>query len=938
MKLGTDADLTILEKYRDLMHDVLGTYEENIKDLTTLNQEIKRYQGTISDLNQVEAKNRALTEDEIQEREIATKTVRNLQTAKSELLQTIKEQEKFMRAENKEYKRTNSVVGLLSQTYRKMSKEQRAANQDLAKDINTLRDNLKAADESIGNFQRNVGNYPQMLRQITAVVPGLKNLTGQVNQIATALQGIKTSASAAGASIASTIGVLGTLGTVLGAGAVAYKVFRDSMAQTQTTGDFLNREMRGWSSVYDRFLRMVATADFSNFIQGLIDSNNAGRQLYDTLDEMFEIGNSLSLQEAKNSKIQQKRLETIRDVTKSYAERKKAADEYIAEEERQALARKSMYETEKNGILEYLAVQTGATKEEKEQRKKDLEDFIEKYAQRKDALQKYIQAKEELNNLESLRGTSFYETGKKTAASIEERIKNAKAKLNELIENDDTLPKLAEQYKQYNKLNDEAVTQYVNAATRYYNAEAQGFARTQRARTMSHSLEQKDKNATLKGEKEKQKAINKTAKAREKARKNAEKEAKAREKAEEQAEKARTNATNKINEWTLATQSAQVAMMPSATRQQKIQKDIAQVSAWYEQQTTKLEKEFKAQEAALEKHGEDTSELLAAYINRWDALSEEFDYRMGNAERGGTQDSPLAKLFGVTDEEFEQIKSQALQFAQQLYSELEQLAKDSIQRRLDDELDALDRETESKKAALKKQADDGVISQKTYERRLSEIDKEAAAKQEELKKEAFEKEKRLNIIEATINGAQAVAKTLAKYGWTPAGQIMAAMAALQTAAQVAIISSQKYARGGLLQGASHAQGGIKGSVHGNNIELEGGEVVINKRSSAMFRRELSDINSYNGWGQKFAAGGELPKRFKFAEGGQLPSFAPAPLPAGADTGIAQVADAMNKRYNQLERAIDATNRRIDRIRAIVVYDDIESTGNDIRVAVERTSL
>lgn len=337
----------------------------------------------------------------------------------------------------------------------------------------------------------------------------------------------------------------------------------------------------------------------------------------------------------------------------------------------------------------------------------------------------------------------------------------------------------------------------------------------------------------------------------------------------------------------------------------------------------------------------DTKSIKAEAAMEMAELQRELDAAFESGELAPVATSAFARWLGVSDEEFGQIKSQALQFAQQLYSELEQLAKDSIQRRLDDELDALDRETESKKAALKKQADDGVISQKTYERRLSEIDKEAAAKQEELRKEAFEEQKKWNLANAAMNGALAITNLLATVPGgklNPAFWVALVFTTMTTLAQTAMIASQKYARGGLLQGASHAQGGIKGSVQGNNIELEGGEVVINKRSSAKFRRELSTINSYNGWGQKFAAGGELPKRFKFAEGGQLPSFAPAPLPAGADTGIAQVADAMNKRYNQLERAIYAIERQVVNIRAHVVYDDIESTGNDIRIAVERTSL
>ena len=892
LKFGTEVDIQILQKYKDLVDSVLGTYEQNIERLVELQQENKKYEASIKEVE------KALNDEKITQTQANTaiagytKEISTNKTAISQLNQTIKEQEKFQANAYNEYRRTNSVVGLLSQTFRQLNKSELAANKGLAGDIDMLRNKLKAADASIGNFQRNVGNYPQLLQQVTAQIPGLNGVAGAFGKIS----------GAAGAAA----GVLGIMALAIqalrmvwneyneavnGSAELTYKM-NDAMTSANAKSAAWTRTLQGSADTFIKFkgwindiwqsLKNLTSMQFAQFVTKMTGAIKSTKLLlqagwealklnFDKAGELIDEGGrayAMALIEAK--KIEVDYNNNLKDTEKIQAQINKAQEQY--DKARAA------------SIIKIAKLDD----EIKEQRMIAMDN--ENYSR-----EQQLAAIEKAQKLI------------KEKYAIETGVQKLYVKLLELQ------GQLTDNTAEFNVQLEEAKGQLFKM----------------------YASEKNEITALL----HRRNALNKAESAeREKARKDAEKKEKARKKAEEQAEKARTNATNKINEWTLATQSAQVAMMPSATRQQKIQKDIAQVSAWYEQQTTKLEKEFKAQKAALEKHGEDTSELYAAYVNRRDALLKELDYRMGNAKRGGTQDSPLAKFFGVTDEEFEQIKSQALQFAQQLYSELEQLAKDSIQRRLDDELDALDRETESKKAALKKQADDGVISQKTYERRLSEIDNEAAAKQEELKKEAFEKEKRLNIIEAKINGAQAVAKTLAKYGWTPAGQIMATMAVLQTAAQVAIISSQKYARGGLLQGASHAQGGIKGSVQGNNIELEGGEVVINKRSSAMFRRELSAINSYNGWGQKFAAGGELPKRFKFAEGGQLPSFAPAPLPAGADTGIAQVADAMNKRYNQLERAIYAIERQVVNIRAHVVYDDIESTGNNIRVAVERTSL
>lgn len=67
---------------------------------------------------------------------------------------------------------------------------------------------------------------------------------------------------------------------------------------------------------------------------------------------------------------------------------------------------------------------------------------------------------------------------------------------------------------------------------------------------------------------------------------------------------------------------------------------------------------------------------------------------------------------------------------------------------------------------------------------------------------------------------------------------------------------ETFANGGMVHGRSHAQGGEKFAVGGRVVELEGGEAVINKRSTAMFRSQLSAMNAAGG-GVKFADGGML---------------------------------------------------------------------------------
>jgi len=58
----------------------------------------------------------------------------------------------------------------------------------------------------------------------------------------------------------------------------------------------------------------------------------------------------------------------------------------------------------------------------------------------------------------------------------------------------------------------------------------------------------------------------------------------------------------------------------------------------------------------------------------------------------------------------------------------------------------------------------------------------------------------------------------------------------------------------MVNGPSHANGGVKFAVGGQVNELEGGEAVINKRSTSMFKPILSALNVAGG-GRKFAEGG-----------------------------------------------------------------------------------
>ena len=122
----------------------------------------------------------------------------------------------------------------------------------------------------------------------------------------------------------------------------------------------------------------------------------------------------------------------------------------------------------------------------------------------------------------------------------------------------------------------------------------------------------------------------------------------------------------------------------------------------------------------------------------------------------------------------------------------------------------------------------------------------------------FGESKALASVSALINTFQAITNTLANVPAPLNIPVSVAVGALGVA-NVAKINGAKFekggiANGGLFQGPSHSNGGVKFKVGGTIHEAEGGEAIINKRSTRMFKPLLSSINAAGG-GKKFAAGG-----------------------------------------------------------------------------------
>jgi hypothetical protein len=151
------------------------------------------------------------------------------------------------------------------------------------------------------------------------------------------------------------------------------------------------------------------------------------------------------------------------------------------------------------------------------------------------------------------------------------------------------------------------------------------------------------------------------------------------------------------------------------------------------------------------------------------------------------------------------------------------------------------------KEALEGQLDNALITREQYDNKIKELDQQRAEEEKQLAMEKFQQSKKLQIVNATIQGVQAVLAAYASGSAVPIigtvlGPVYAAVAAGFAAAQVAMIANQQFtaAEGGIVPGNG------PGYIDSVPSLLAPGEFVINSRSAQMYPELLSNINERGG--------------------------------------------------------------------------------------------
>lgn len=312
-----------------------------------------------------------------------------------------------------------------------------------------------------------------------------------------------------------------------------------------------------------------------------------------------------------------------------------------------------------------------------------------------------------------------------------------------------------------------------------------------------------------------------------------------------------------------------------------------------EKEKAQLEKEQKEANAKAEKYRSDIKKIEDAFEIK-DAKAENIDTTTNVVEKSASTLNLTEEASSTENKEDKDIVAPAseeeINAARERIAELENLAKTEEELAANKQIaieEANNRITESNRSVLLEQMrieDEKTKLEEEKNKKIAEIE----AREEKRKKqlELIEKiRKKAQLVKDIAEATAAIAKGVA-VAWAKGpilGPALAALVAIKGAFQLKTMTAQlaKFADGGLLNGKRHSQGGMR--IEGTNMEVEGGEYVVNRESTSKNlglvryinseRRELkpADIESFFA---RSSQGFEPSFRRMFEDGGQLPAVDP----------------------------------------------------------------
>lgn len=252
----------------------------------------------------------------------------------------------------------------------------------------------------------------------------------------------------------------------------------------------------------------------------------------------------------------------------------------------------------------------------------------------------------------------------------------------------------------------------------------------------------------------------------------------------------------------------------------------------------------------------------------------------GNAVSENPTEAATGKgtsLPGIKSKEFKEelakLAKDAANALQESISTIRDAAFENLLGQLDAEKEAVQERYDFEEKALRGQLEGQLVTQEEYEKKLENIKRNRIIKENAIDKKIFEAEKKRDRQNAILTLAESIASlaisNYTKYSPAAASILTAigtSIATAQFGVQLSAINQRqffptRFAEGGMVNGPSHAEGGVPFTVQGRGgYEMEGGEFIVNKEATKRNYSLLRQINdsvkpsSYSS-GRIFAAGG-----------------------------------------------------------------------------------
>lgn len=287
-------------------------------------------------------------------------------------------------------------------------------------------------------------------------------------------------------------------------------------------------------------------------------------------------------------------------------------------------------------------------------------------------------------------------------------------------------------------------------------------------------------------------------------------------------------------------------------------------------------------------------------------------------------------IFGDVDIELNQIL-ESIEFAMGKVTDIVklnyQIQTENIKNEAEQQKAILSERSDFEEELLRSRLQSQVISQQEYESQLEKLKRRQAQRENQIDKKIFEQEQKQELDNARVDFLAGVASAIinevkAGKGF-PQNLIFGALTAgalgYEYNAKVSAINKRKFfpkrfAEGGVVDGPSHSEGGVPFTVRGQGgYEMEGGEYIVNKRSTAKYRALLDKIN------------GQSKSSYVFANG-----------------GVVRPNETIMKQLDYLEAIAAATastaNNSLRPVRAFVASEDLRNEENARRIKERNSEL